>query len=228
MSADLVAGWRVEVLRGPAWELHGRDLPADPEPMVWILEPTAPAVVLGSTEPEAHVLADRLAAAGIDLVRRRSGGGAVLVEPASSTWVDVVVPVGHTLWRDDVGVAMHWVGDLWARALADLGVEAEVHRAGLLSTSWSPMVCFAGLGPGEVVDRRGRKLVGVSQRRTRAAARFQTVAYHAPPTLDLVNWLALDADGRAELRASLVEGTAALGVDPVRLRAALLAHLPTA
>jgi hypothetical protein len=36
------------------------------------------------------------------------------------------------------------------------------------------VVCFAGLGPGEVLC--GEKAVGISQRRVRTAARFQSVA----------------------------------------------------
>ncbi|MGH9041248.1 MAG: hypothetical protein ACRDZ3_13570, partial [Acidimicrobiia bacterium] len=35
------------------------------------------------------------------------------------------------------------------------------------------VVCFAGLGPGEVTDAAGRKVVGLSQRRTRGHTRFQ-------------------------------------------------------
>ena len=56
--------------------------------------------------------------------------------------------------------------------LADLGV----HRGAMRSTTWSRLVCFDGLGPGEVTSR-GAKVVGVSQRRTRLAARFQTSLY---------------------------------------------------
>ncbi|HEX6785774.1 MAG TPA: hypothetical protein VF076_01140, partial [Acidimicrobiales bacterium] len=43
-------------------------------------------------------------------------------------------------------------------------------------TPWSPLVCFSGLGPGEV-HAGGRKVVGISQRRTRGWARFQCAAY---------------------------------------------------
>jgi lipoate-protein ligase A len=39
-------------------------------------------------------------------------------------------------------------------------------------TQWSDLVCFAGIGPGELFVG-DRKLVGMSQRRTRAGARFQ-------------------------------------------------------
>ena len=42
------------------------------------MEASGPAVVLGSTQPEATVDAGAAAAAGLDVVRRRSGGGAVL------------------------------------------------------------------------------------------------------------------------------------------------------
>ena len=41
---------------------------------------------------------------------------------------------------------------------------------------WSPLVCFAGVGPGEVLLGR-RKLVGISQRRTRNGSRFQCMVH---------------------------------------------------
>ena len=45
-------------------------------------------------------------------------------------------------------------------------------------TAWSSMICFDGVGAGEVlVD--GRKLVGISQRRMRHAARLQCCWYAA-------------------------------------------------
>jgi lipoate---protein ligase len=219
-------GWRVEHLRGSAAALHAREIPEHPVPTVWFLDAAAPAVVLGSAEPENHIDRDRTAAAGLELVRRRSGGGAVLVEPESCTWVDLIIPAGHPLWRPDVGVAMHWIGDLWSAALADLGVASTVNRAGMRPTEWSPMVCFAGLGPGEVVDGAGRKLVGVSQRRTRRAARFQSLAYHAAPAGDLVEVLALDDTRRAALREALAATTGVLDVEPGALAASLVAHLP--
>jgi lipoate-protein ligase A len=139
------------------------------------MEPSTPALVLGSTQPEASVDEEACAAAGVDVVRRRSGGGAVLVEPGAVLWIDVIVPAGDPLWDDDVGRAVHWLGETWVLALAAVGVVgATVHRGGMVTTRWSRSVCFAGLGPGEVT-LDGRKVVGISQRRTRAAARFQCV-----------------------------------------------------
>jgi lipoate---protein ligase len=80
------------------------------------------------------------------------------------------------LWHDDVGRAMWWVGELWCRALRDLAPDAVVHRGPMVRTAWSADVCFAGTGPGELM-RGDAKLVGISQRRTRSAARFQTMIH---------------------------------------------------
>ena len=67
---------------------------------------------------------------------------------------------------------MVWLG---THLQAMLGA-GSVHDGGLISTEWSTAICFDGVGPGEVlVD--GAKLIGISQRRTRSAARFQ-VCWH--------------------------------------------------
>ena len=42
----------------------------------------------------------------------------------------------------------------------------------MIQSFWSHAICFAGVGPGEVLID-GAKVVGISQRRTRAGARFQ-------------------------------------------------------
>jgi lipoate---protein ligase len=113
---------------------------------------------------------------GIDVARRRSGGGGVLLWPDEQVWLDVEIPASDALWDDDVGRAMWWVGELWQTALAAYAPLATVHRGRLQRTPWSSDVCFAGVGPGELM-LDAAKLVGMSQRRTRAAARFQTMVH---------------------------------------------------
>ena len=219
------APWAVTWAVGPAADFHGRSVPAESQRTVEVLQVDGPALVLGSTQPD--VAADRRAldAAGVALVRRRSGGGAVLLEPGGSTWVDVVIPHDDPLWVDDVGVAFHWLGRAWAGALGDLGVAAEVHEGPLLPSPWSRLVCFAGLGPGEVTVG-GAKVVGIAQRRTRAGARFQCALLHRWQPEATVALLALDADDRKAAVAAL--GHAARGVDQPTATVvdALLAHLP--
>lgn len=225
-------GWPVTRRREAARAFHARALPDPVTRHVWVCDPTGPALVLGSAQRDEVV--DRAACerAGIDVVRRRSGGGAVLVEPGALLWVDVLVPVHDELWRADVGEAFLWLGAAWASALADCGIDTTVHRGPLVRSRWSDLVCFAGLGPGELTDAAGAKLLGMSQRRTRAGARFQCAVLLDPwdprPLLDL---LALGAVDRAEAATDLRGAAAGVGatghpVDGAALLGALISHLP--
>ncbi len=158
-------------LEGRAGPLHHRAWPSPACPSAWVIDVDRPALVLGSAQPAIDPPAEDL-----DVVRRRSGGGAVLVEPGGLLWVDVLVPAGDPRWDADVGRAFLWLGQVWVEALASVGVAgAARHDGSLLRSRWSGAACFAGLGPGEVTAA-GRKLVGLSQRRTRAGALFQCAA----------------------------------------------------
>jgi hypothetical protein len=130
------------------------------------------SLVLGSTQADS---VDRAAAAALDVavVRRRSGGAAVLLVPGEFVWLDVVVPVGHRLWHDDVGLAMVWLGEVWRTALSPWVEDLTVHRGPMVRPPLSAAVCFAGAATGEVLGRWG-KVVGISQRRTRQWARLQS------------------------------------------------------
>jgi len=167
--------WYLAQRTGDAAEFHA----LDPAPVRSATFHTVdrPTLVLGSSQRPSevdHRVADAL---GIEVVTRRSGGGAVLLLPGEHVWLDLVVPAGDPLWHDDVGAAMVWVGELWRAALADLDVVGTVHRGPLQSSAWSRQVCFSGLGTGEVLAPDGGKLVGVAQRRTRTTARFQTMCH---------------------------------------------------
>ncbi len=194
---------------------HALDLPDPAERALWVADPPAPALVLGSTQPTSVVRPG----AEVEVVRRRSGGGAVLVVPGDVLWVDLIVSAGDDLWDDDVGRAAHWLGQVWARALGELGVAADVHTGGLVSAPFSSEVCFAGLGPGEVtVD--GRKVVGTSQRRTRGSARFQCAAVGRWDPGALADLLAgVDAEAIAEVATGV-------GVPLDELLATFLRQLP--
>jgi lipoate-protein ligase A len=150
------------------------------------------AVVIGSTQP-----ADVVVPGPYPVVRRRSGGGAVLVGPGDPLWLDVWIPRGDPRWQPDVGRAAWWVGEWWVAALAGMGATGlTVHRGGLVTGPWSDLVCFAGTGPGEVLSG-GRKVVGVAQWRSREGALFHTAAYrHWDPT-PLVERLRIDDRGAA-------------------------------
>jgi len=220
--------WPVSYLTGTAAELHARPMPDPPTRLVEVLTVTEPTVVLGSTQPESIVDAAAARAAGLAVARRRSGGGAVLLVPGESLWVDVVLPPTDALWVDDVGRAFHWLGEAWVAALAEAGVVGQVHRGGLCTTEWSRLVCFGGLGSGEVtsVAHPERKIVGMAQRRGRDGARFQCTVHRRWDPARLVGVLALDPGERARAISALDAVVAEVETPATTLVHALLRHLP--
>lgn len=207
------AGWPVEHHRGSAAEFHGRPVPEPHGPALWWFEVERPAVVLGSTQRFDVVDGEAAVAAGVEVAKRRSGGGAVFLDPGDALWIDVLLPATDRRWEADVGRSFRWLGEAWTRVVHELGLTGAVaHDGPLRRGPWSDLVCFAGLGPGEVtVD--GRKVVGISQRRTRAGARFQCallLGWDPAPMLDV---LALAPAERAQAAADLAE--VAVGVGPV-------------
>jgi hypothetical protein len=154
----------------------------------------------------------------------------VLVEPGNTVWVDVVVPAGDPLWDHDVGRAARWVGRAWQATLADLGIGAtDVHDGPLACGPLGRLVCFGTVGAGEVtiIGKPGgtaavRKVVGISQRRTRAAARFQCAAYTSWDPAALARLLRLD-DTACRVLADAAVGT---NRDPDETLDAFLRHLP--
>lgn len=227
-STEEVGGtWTVERAAGEAADFHARTLSEPVARRVSVLEVLRPALVLGSTQPDHHADGAALARAGVALVRRRSGGGAVLLVPGESLWVDVVVPRDDPLWDDDVGRAAHWLGRAWQAALHDLGVGgATVHTGALVASRWSSLVCFAGLGPGEV-QLDGRKLLGMAQRRNRAGTRFQCTLSRRWEPATLLGLLGLAHEDRARAGEELAAAATGLDLAFPLIVDALLAHLPS-
>ena len=221
------AAWAVEQVTGSAADLHQRPWPGPVLRTVWIQHVERPALALGSTQGFDAVDGSVAADMGVEVVRRRSGGGAVLLSPGDSTWVDILIPADDPLWEPDVGRAFHWLGHAWRRAIreaSDGDIDATVHRGAPVRTACSDLICFAGLGPGEVtVD--GQKLVGLSQRRTRAGARFQCIVHHRFDAARVLALLGVEPDDGAP--AETLRSAVAVWVrDPHRLVSSLLHALP--
>lgn len=168
-----MSNWLSEEIAGTPAQLHERDALRAQRTSTWC-RPTSAQLVLGSTQAESIVDMEVLSSAGLTLARRRSGGGAVLVRPGNCVWVDAFIPRNDPLWQPDVGRAFGWFGAAWADALRTIGIcEPEVHEGAYCPNQWGRSICFAGIGPGEV-SLHGRKLVGISARRTREGAWFQS------------------------------------------------------
>ena len=147
---------------------------------VTVCVPRRPAIVLGSHQDESDVDVDIARRLGVDVARRRSGGGAVWLHPDDSVWIDVWVPRADPVWVDDVAISGLFLGDAFAAALVATGAvppgAATVVRGAFAPGEHGHVICFAGEAPGEVVGPDG-KIVGVSQRRDRHGARLQCVLY---------------------------------------------------
>lgn len=221
-----VGQWIVEHRDGPAMELFDETTealrsandaytPDEHRKVVRVLRVSEPTIVLGSSQSldDVAVSAGEVFPA---VVRRRSGGGAVWLDPDSIIWFDLIIRRGDALWSDDVGRSMWWVGDVFAAVAKGLGCpEAMVHRGALVRHDLDRKVCWTGLGPGEVTaGLGGPKLVGVAQKRVRQAALFQVGVLIAPCQFMLSDPMGLDPSailvcerGIAADRETLIDST---------------------
>lgn len=155
-----------------------------------VVEVVEAALVLGSTQDPATFDVGAVERAGLTWCRRRSGGGSVLLIPGEHLWVDITLPRDDPWWTDDVGAAAVTVGEWWA----DLLGVGEVWRGAYEPGPLGRQVCFAGIGPGEVVVGE-RKLVGIAQRRNRERARFQCIIHGRFRAAEHLGLLAEPGDG---------------------------------
>jgi len=227
--------WSARTVTGSAAELHLLDDFA--ERTLVLRVPSSRAVVLGSAQDASDVDADRAAALGLEVARRRSGGGAVFVDPVDSIWIDAWIPRADPLWVDDVSTSMLWLGRAYAAVLADdvgAGSEIDVATGAFEAGEHGRSICFLSTAPGEVVVRNGSlgtdrggpatgKVVGISQRRDKRGARLQSVLYRR---WDPGHWAVF---GDAALARALGEvDVHPVDVEPADLIARLVAHLNAA
>jgi lipoate-protein ligase A len=139
-----------------------------------------PCLSLGCLQPVADIDVEACQRAGLTLVRRPSGGTAVLHE--DTIGYSLAVPPGHPLAVSDIVESYRLLSPPARLALRNLGVDARLVRVeeaqrgrnGVLGSA----ACFAALSPYELVVG-SRKLVGNSQLRRRGA-----ILHHAVIPLD--------------------------------------------
>jgi len=123
-----------------------------------------PCLSLGRHQPAAEADREALRAAGYGLVRRPTGGRAIL--HANELTYSVVVPLSDPRVRGDLLTSCRRLSLGLLEALRLLGVqEASMHRGARRTANTAP-VCFEAPADFEVTAR-GRKLIGSAQMRGR-------------------------------------------------------------
>jgi lipoate-protein ligase A len=185
---------------------------------------SSPAVVLGlglRHRLSSIVDVERCHAAGVSVLERRAGGGALLLDEHMLCGA-VCVPRASV--ADDVTESYRWLGDLLVSGLRSLGVadarriEVDEARADVASLKArdDPVArillttCYGALSPHEVAVGNA-KIVGLAQIRRRHAALFQfgILLRDQSPLADFLH--VPDEQTRQDLREALRRRT--VGVD---------------
>lgn len=213
--------WSVQRVAVDAEAFHAHDLIE--ERSVYVVSAPGTTVVLGSRQRRALLDEDACRQRGVAIATRRSGGGIVYLAESESLWIDVVISRDDPLWVDDVRTSMAWLGAVWQSALGAVGIgDCAVHDGAFIGDELGQLVCFAGIGPGEVIDSSGAKLVGIAQRRSRTHARFQSMVLRRWEPDALV---ALLADSRVDVDV-LRQRVGVVTVDTDTLVDAFIQSLP--
>jgi lipoate-protein ligase A len=136
---------------------------ADSAPALRLYTWRQPAVSLGLRQSPPSWLA-RADALGVEVVRRVTGGGAVL--HAGDLTYSVVAPADGPDLPSDLLGSYEWIRARLVSGLARAGIAAAASRARAGADRLE--LCFAG-ATGYEVELDGEKLVGSAQRRTRRA-----------------------------------------------------------
>ena len=157
-----------------------------------------PTVTIGFGQKIARELdVEKCRRMGVDIVRRPTGGRAVL-HWGELTYSVICATAADEVGRD-VGEVYHAIGCCLVRGLRILGVKAVLERAGARRTDRQPAdtsrPCFSSISRWEV-KCGGRKLIGSAQRRLKGAV-LQHGSLLLDPRHERLLELMPDGDGSA-------------------------------
>lgn len=143
------------------------------QPQVLFWQYDQAAVIMGCSQRPDEGQLRRAENAGLPLIRRRSGGGAVLAGPWMLS-VTVFIPPEHPLAKQNIIEIFSWLEQIWIDTLVACGVPCKVVDQAMIEQSKTisqqqdlKWACYASLSHGEIVSHDGRKLVGLAQIRKR-------------------------------------------------------------
>lgn len=143
-------------------------------PTLRFYEWRSPWISLGTAQLASDLDLAGLATRDWGILRRASGGTAVLHN--GQLGYALILPTDHPFWAGDLAASYRRIAEPLALGFARLGVCANAAPPSFKAafSEGAPRVaarvCFSALGPYELLDQRGRKLIGNSQVRRRAGA----------------------------------------------------------
>ncbi len=164
-----------------------------------------PAISLGYAQSaDGELDVDACRAAGVDIVRRPTGGRAVL------HWQELTYSAIFAAPSEPFGARIEQtysvIGECLVAGLRRFGADVELERAHVRSPrprrGTAALPCFSSIARSEV-KWRGRKLVGSAQRRFAGAILQHGSIVIGPAHEQLVDCLRLDEARRAQWRARL-------------------------
>jgi lipoate-protein ligase A len=143
------------------------------QPQVLFWQYDQAAVIMGCSQRPDEGQVHRAESAGLPLIRRRSGGGAVFAGPWMLS-VTVFIPPEHPLAEQNIIEIFSWLEQIWIDTLTTCSVpckgvdQAMIDQSKIISQEQDlKWACYASLSHGEIVSNDGRKLVGLAQIRKR-------------------------------------------------------------
>jgi lipoate-protein ligase A len=170
-------------------------------PTVRFYEWPSPWVSLGSGQLAGDLDRGRLADRGWPMVRRASGGTAVLHQ--GHLGYAIILPIDDPVWRGDLIESYRRLSLPFATAFARLGVPSFPAPPGESArfAAGSPIIasrfCFGALGPYELLAH-DRKIIGNSQIRRRHSATQHGVIQVRGGQSDLADVIAAESPGERE------------------------------
>lgn len=176
--------------------------------------------------PSREADLDAIVAAGVDIIRRPTGGRAVWHEHEIT--YSLVASGSHPLARGSISESLAMTGGALLRALAEAGVSADLIQAESagLNNRIAGNPCFTSHGRYEITSG-GRKLVGSAQARKGGAFLEHGSILMRNDQIRLLPFLRIQPENRKSIESTLIDGTCSLldlapGLDRLKLENALL------
>ena len=183
-------------------ELLAAHRPGD-DPVLRLYRWSPPALSLGYNQDQESFDRDAARAAGLDLVRRPTGGRAIL--HADELTYAVIGSSPGPVFGDSLHDVYMTINRALVAFLRELGAPAEISD-GEPRAAARGNLCFRSAGRYEI-SVGGRKLVGSAQRRTRGCFLQHGSILAGPGHLDLPRYLVPEADGAGTSRETLAAAT---------------------